>query len=138
MALEPTVSSSPVQLAAARAAKLGRGLLAFLWLYQGLVPKLLGPHADELTMNLALGVSTAVATQISMVAGVTEIVIGVCVLLVRRAWPLWLTLLLMAGLLGYVMIFTPQFLGAAFNPVTINVAMAGLAWIVLLLEPKLR
>ena len=138
MSREPSASSSPLQVAASRAVKLGRGVLAALWIYQGVIPKLLGPHTDELTMNLALGASNAAARQISMIAGVTEIAIGVCVLLVRHAWPLWLTLLLMAGLLGYAMIFTPQFLGAAFNPVTINVAMAGLAWIVLLLEPKLR
>ncbi len=117
-----------------QAARAGRAVLALLWIYQGLVPKLLGPHADELAMNLALGVSATTAWQISMVAGVTEIAIGLCVWLVRSAWPLWLTGVLMAGLLGYVALFAPQFLSAAFNPVTINLAMAGLAWMVLLLE----
>ena len=121
-----------------QATRAGRVILAFLWVYQGVVPKLLGPDADELAMNLALGVSATVAWQISMVAGVVEIAIGLCVLLVRRAWPLWLTLVLMAGLLGYVALLTPQLMSAAFNPVTINVAMAGLAWMVLLIEPPPR
>jgi hypothetical protein len=35
--------------------------IAFIWLYQGIVPKLLGPHADELRMNMALGLNEAQA-----------------------------------------------------------------------------
>jgi hypothetical protein len=34
-----------------------RFALAFIWIYQGIVPKWLGPHDDELAMNQVLGAS---------------------------------------------------------------------------------
>lgn len=112
-----------------------RFAVAFVWIYQGLVPKLLGPHADELAMNLALGVSPAQATLISWVAGTAEIALGILVLILhRQRWPLWLTIVLMALLLAYAAVATPGLLAAAFNPVTINVAVAALAFAALLLD----
>ncbi len=43
--------------------------IAFIWLYQGIVPKLLGPHADEPRMNMALGLNEAQAHLLSYVGG---------------------------------------------------------------------
>lgn len=111
--------------------------LAFIWIYQGLIPKLLGPHADELAMDLALGISAHAAKGVAQIAGVSEIAIGVAVLFLRRQkWPLWLTLFSMVALLGYASFTVPRLLLGAFNPVTINVAMAALALIAILLEKK--
>lgn len=116
-----------------------RGSLAFVWIYQGLVPKLLGPHRDELAMDLALGISADAATRVAQVAGAIEIAIGIAVLVAhRRTWPLWLTLASMIGLLGYAALAVPSLLIAAFNPVTINVAMAALALIAIVLERSRR
>lgn len=112
-----------------------RSTIAFIWLYQGLVPKLLGPHADELAMDLALGVSIQSAHTVAYVAGVCEIAIGLCVLVLRRQeWPLWLTLVMMPGLLAYAAWAVPGLLVAAFNPVIINLAMAALAAVALILQ----
>ena len=112
-----------------------RGAIAFVWSYHGLVPKLLGPAADELLMDRALGVSDDHAVQIARTAGVAEIAMAACVLLLpRREWPLWLTLGLMAALLAYVALFVPALLAAAFNPVTINLCVMALAAVALCLQ----
>jgi hypothetical protein len=111
-----------------------RATLAFIWIYQGVVPKLLGPHEDELAMDLALGFTPEAARIVAYLAGAGEVAMGIIVWWVRRPWPLWLTLAAMIGLLGYAALATPQFLLGAFNPVTINAAMAALALVSLLLE----
>lgn len=120
--------------AEAAALSVCRVSLAFIWIYQGVVPKLLGPHADEIAMDMALGVTHAQAVVIARIAGVAEIAIGLAILLLpRREWPLWLTLAAMIGLGGYAALAVPRLLIGAFNPVTINVAMAALALVALLL-----
>ena len=106
--------------------------IAFVWFYHGIFPKILGPARDELAMNLALGISPENAVLFSRVAGVVEIAIGACVLILwRRAWPLHLTVVLMLGLLGFVAVVTPELLFGAFNPVTINACVIVLAWVAL-------
>ncbi len=66
-----------------------RGMVAFVWFYHGLVPKLLGPHADELRMNLALGLEPAQAERLSMMAGVFEVLFALLVVVCwRQRWPL--------------------------------------------------
>lgn len=119
-----------------------RYALAFIWIYQGVAPKLLGPDAVELEMDLALGISAGQAVVVATVAGLVEVAIGCIVLLVRdRAWPYWLTLALMIGLLGYVGLMTPHLLTGAFNPVSVNVAVGALALVGIVLhrarEPRM-
>lgn len=116
-----------------------RYAVAFVWIYQGIVPKLLGPDAVELEMDLALGISADQAVAVAMTAGVVEVMIGCVVLLVRdRAWPYWLTLALMIGLLGYVSLMTPDLLTAAFNPTSVNVAVGALALVGIVLHRERR
>lgn len=111
--------------------------IAFVWLYHGVVPKLLGPHRDELAMNLALGISTPAATLLSYAAGIGEIAIGLAVLLLRKQqWPLRLTIVLMVGLLAYAAWAVPTLVLGAFNPVTTNAAVATLALVALMMEAR--
>ena len=113
-----------------------RVAIAFVWLYHGLVPKLLGPHPDELAMNLALGISVEAATRVSYVAGGFELLLGLAILaLPRQRWPLQLTIVLMLALLAYAAWAVPRLLVGAFNPVTINLCVAALAWLALLQMP---
>jgi hypothetical protein len=109
-----------------------RFALAFVWLYQGLVPKLLGPHPDELAMGMALGFDPEAATRASYLAGVGEMLMGGLVLVFyRHAWPFVITVLAMIGLFVYTLLQTPQFLVSAFNSVTVNVAVGAIAVIAL-------
>lgn len=101
-----------------------RASVAFVWVYHGLVPKLLGPHVDEIAMNRAIGFSESAAIQLSMAAGVGELLFGVFIIAFWRArWPLLLTALAMVVLLLFSLLTYSQLAMAAFNPVTTNLAV---------------
>jgi hypothetical protein len=117
-----------------------RWVLSFIWLYQGLVPKWLGPHRDELAMNMALGLSHEQAVHLAYVGGSLEIILGLLLFsYYRRAWPYRITILVMLGLSAFALLFAPQLVVSAFNAITINVAMSALAVIALIqLQPVSR
>lgn len=105
-----------------------RGTIAFIWFYHGLIPKLLYPHEDELAISMAAGASPAGALQLATIGGAFEIAMSVVVLIFwRQRWPMVLTLIAMIGLLVLVALVYPMLLGAAFNPVSTNVAVGALA-----------
>ena len=99
-----------------------------IWIYQGLVPKLLGPHVDELAMSTAFGIPPGIQAPLSYAAGAAEIVFGLLLLLLsRRAWPHIVSAAAMAVLLIFVALYAPHFLAGAFNPVVMNVASMSLS-----------
>jgi hypothetical protein len=105
-----------------------KGTLGFVWIYQGLVPKLLGPHADELRMLANAGVAAAWRPATARGLGALEIALGLAMLLLpRSAAPIALTIVLMGLALAGVAATSPAFLGAAFNPVSLNVAVLAVA-----------
>jgi hypothetical protein len=112
---------------------LSRGAVAFIWIYHGLVPKLLFRHEDELSLLRAAGISEQNLVPLTMAFGVAEIVLGLAML---RAWQsrflLVLTIVLMILALVSVAIQAPGYLTGAFNPVTLNLAMITLATVALL------
>ncbi len=112
---------------------LARVAVAFIWLWHGIVPKLIYKHVDELAPLVAVGFSERSARLVVIGAGWAELAIGMALLLWWRArWPLWLTLVAMPIALAGVMVYTPWLLKAAFNPVSLNVSMFVLATITLL------
>lgn len=116
-----------------------RGTIAFVWFYHGLVPKLLYLHQDELAMNMAIGLSYAGAVQLATIGGALEIVMALAVLVFwRQRWPLLLTASAMVGLLAFVVLFQPELLGAAFNPVTTNIAVLALSIVGLHFQPLME
>ncbi|HUY92438.1 MAG TPA: DoxX-like family protein [Pirellulales bacterium] len=112
---------------------LARVGVAFVWLYQGIVPKLFRPHADELVMLRDAGFSSETAGCLLHILGWAEIAIALAVLIARRPARLFaFTLVLMAAATAAVAIFSPSYLTAAFNPVSLNVAvavLAGIGWL---------
>ena len=97
--------------------------MAGIWLYQGLVPKLLGPHPDEVAMSAAFGIPVGPQSAVSYAAGAGEVLLGLCILFfARRAWPQLVSAVVTAGLLVFVAVYVPRFLVGAFNPVVMNVA----------------
>lgn len=131
--IEPEVSlqRSLVHLVA----RLGVG---FVWVYQGAVPKLLERHTDELLLLRYGGVPAASAPIALQVAGWGEVIFGLAVLLFfHQRWHFLLTILLMIGATAGVVLVAPRYLGAAFNPVSLNVLMAALAGIGLLVSRDL-
>lgn len=101
--------------------------LAFMWVYQGIVPKLLGPHKDEIMMNMSLGLTENQAIQLAQIGGTLEVLLGMTILIFwHHRWPLVLTGISMIGLLAFTLIFVPQLTLAAFNPVTVNICVLSL------------
>ncbi|MEQ8211688.1 MAG: DoxX-like family protein [Lacipirellulaceae bacterium] len=110
-----------------------RWALAFVWVYQGLVPKILSHHADELEMVRQGGFSDSAALAVAQTVGWLEVGFGAVLLLAfHRAWPLISTIVLMVVATVGVALNSPHFLHAAFNPVSLNVLMVALAVIGLL------
>lgn len=109
---------------------LSRVTVAMIWLYQGLVPKLIARHADELALLAEAGIPSRVAPAALIVLGGLEIVMGIVVLLFWRSrWPLRVTSLLMLAATMDVAVNSPRYLSAAFNPVSLNLCVAMVALI---------
>lgn len=107
---------------------IARITLAIVFLYQGLVPKLLYHHPSELRMLSDGGLSAESAGWVSFAVGGAEIVLGLVLLFAWRArWPFIPILALMPLALLGVAITSPSVLTEAFNPVVLNVAVAALA-----------
>ncbi|MGI0119774.1 DoxX-like family protein [Zooshikella sp. RANM57] len=112
-----------------------RTTISFIWLYHGLIPKLLWPHKDEIAMNMTLGLSYDEALAVAQVGGLLEIGMAIILLFFwQKKWPLVATAAAMVGLLIFVTIATPQLLTGAFNPVTTNISVFVLAFTALILH----
>lgn len=115
-----------------------RSTLAFVFAYQGLVPKLLGPDADEIVMAIDGGIGPDAALAVVLALGALELVFaGLLLATWRRAWAPRLALLAMVLATATVIVASPWSLGAAFNPITLNLTVAALAVIDLLTLPGL-
>jgi uncharacterized membrane protein YphA (DoxX/SURF4 family) len=118
------------QVAARQAAihAVARVGLATVFFYEGLVPKLLGPSQDEIAMLRAGGLPEGSVPAIVAALGGLEMLFGLALLATwRRSLGPWLCTLFAVSSLIAVALTAPRFLGAAFNPVTLNVAVLCLA-----------
>jgi DoxX-like family len=103
-------------------------VIAFVWVYQGAVPKLIARHSDELQMLIDAGSATATAPTMLRFVGWGEVAVGLFVLaLGHTRWPFVLTILLMVLATVGVVVNSPSYLWAAFNPVSLNVLMAAMS-----------
>ena len=107
--------------------------LAAIFAYQGLVPKLLARHADELTMLRNSGVSGGLEHEAIVALGILELAFAAALLGAwHRRWPVAVCLAAMPIATLVVAMHSPGYFPAAFNPVSLNVAVASLAGIDLL------
>jgi uncharacterized membrane protein YphA (DoxX/SURF4 family) len=107
--------------------------IAFVFVYQGLVPKLLFHAAAENGMVRALGVPAENVSAFVSAAGIAEVVFGLLMLYFWLSpWPFWLALAFMGGALVAVAASSPAQLTGAFNAVTLNVAVSALSLVGLL------
>jgi hypothetical protein len=117
---------------------LGTATLAGVWLWHGLVPKLLWPAEDEMAMLAQAGVAAKQILPLLGGIGALEVLAGLLVLTFsRRRWPFLLTILLMLAATAGVLVTSPQYAFAAFNPITLNLFMIATATIVLLSQRDL-
>jgi DoxX-like family len=125
-----------VALGAALAHTIARLALAVVFAYQGLVPKLIAADPDEAAMLADAGVASADIATAMTVMGVAEVAFAVVlVLLWHRRWPVVAAAAFSAVALVFVAVTSPGYLGAAFNPVSLNLAIIALAVIDVLVMP---
>jgi hypothetical protein len=107
---------------------ISRIAVAFVWLYHGMVPKLLFAHHDEFDILLASGFPPRYVNTAVMIGGVAEIALGILMLAAWHARSLFsITIVLMILALLSVAIPAPGYLVAAFNPVTLNLLVIALS-----------
>lgn len=107
--------------------------LGFVFAYHGLVPKLIARHGDELAMMRDAGVSAGFADAAVVGAGAAEVLFaGLLLLFWRRSWPAIVCVVAMIAATIEVSVNSSSYLVGAFNPISLNLAMAALAVIDLL------
>lgn len=106
--------------------------LAFLWIYQGLFPKLVFPSTFDIQVWQFLGFNADLATVFVRLSGGAEILFGCAFLILQRSR--YIHYLNITGLIGLLLlsaILAPSQLIGAFNPVIMNIAMSVLSVVAL-------
>lgn len=107
---------------------LTRLALAFVWLYQGLVPKLLFRDPVELAILQHTHLMHGFEGSALNLIGIAEILFGIALLVNWRSRQLLVVNnILMIVLAGGALVSRPALFVAPFNPVVLNLAMAVLA-----------
>ena len=105
-----------------------RVTLALVFLWHGLVPKLIYRHPDELALLRDSGLSASAAARVVTIVGVAEVAYGLALLALWRVRALFLTAAVaMVVITPGILIDSPRFIPAAFTPVTLNLCVAVLA-----------
>jgi uncharacterized membrane protein YphA (DoxX/SURF4 family) len=112
---------------------LARLAIACVWLYHGLIPKLIYQHPTELALLHAAGIPLSLTSTVLTIIGLSEITFGLIVVLAWwQRWPLIVSIALMFLVTASVALSSPSLLIAAFNPVTLNLLVAVMSLIGLL------
>lgn len=102
--------------------------LAALWIYQGLVPKILFQAQDELRIWLLQGFDAGLALRLMQLSGAAEMIFGCLLLMLKPSRLLHgLNILAMLGLSLLIIALEPLYFSKAFNPFVMNGAMAALS-----------
>jgi len=103
-------------------------ILMLLWLYAGLVPKLLYPEGGELQLFRASGLFPGSGEDLLLPAlGLAEILLGLATAALHRRRAVYLTqAALLAALAAAALIGSPELLASPFNPITLSVPMLAL------------
>jgi uncharacterized membrane protein YphA (DoxX/SURF4 family) len=118
--------SPEVSLVFAAAAVVVRLTIGFVWIWHGMVPKLLFRDPNEQIMLTQAGLPISLLPLV----GVVEVTFGVVMLLaLRQRWLFLLNAGVMLLALAGVAVRSPQYLWQAFNPVTLNVCVTALSLI---------
>ena len=112
---------------------ISRVAVALVWFYQGLVPKLMASHSDEMQMLIDAGIAVTAAPTALAIVGSVEVLLGASVLVFfGRRWPLVATIWLMLLATMAVAVNSPRYLSAAFNPVSLNLLLVAVSLIALI------
>jgi hypothetical protein len=116
--------------------QIARFIISFSWLYHGIFPKLVHIAPIEKLMTASFGFLDHTSYLITKVAGVGEVIFGLIIFFYYQSKNIIiLNIVALIILLLFVLILQPQLLVEAFNPVTTNISLIGLSFI-LLIETK--
>lgn len=102
--------------------------LAVLWVYQGLIPKVLYKAQDEQYIWQQQGFDELISLILMQFSGYIEIIFGMLFLVFKQSKILhFLNILGMLGLSLLIAIIDMRYFQNAFNPFVMNVAMASLS-----------
>jgi hypothetical protein len=106
-------------------------LFAFIWMYQGLVPKIIGMHIEERAMvGSVLALSEKGITTSVLLIGIAEVLLGISWLFYRNKKHLFTLQLILFPLLTIAAIIAvPATAIHPFNPVTFNLSLIVLTMI---------
>lgn len=125
---EPDAAAHRALIHALAAASIG-----LVWIWQGTVPKLAGPHPDELALIVASGVPEQWGGTAAGLLGAGEVLFGIALVLwARQRWPWLLTIGLMLLASVAVAVAAPELLAGPFSPLVLNLSLVVLAVIGLL------
>lgn len=105
--------------------------LAFSWIYQGLVPKIVCQSPGEISLLAPVAPVFRIACTLVTYMGYGEILFGALLLLLPAKWPFRLNIAVLLLLLVYVAFVEPRMFTMPFNPLTLNVSLIGLSVIAL-------
>jgi len=100
-------------------------LFAFIWIYQGLIPKIIAMHPEErLMVGNAFSLSESNSTIFVLIIGTLEVLFGLLWLFYRQKEHLFTLQLIVFPLLTIAAVLTaPTTALHPFNPVTFNIAL---------------
>jgi hypothetical protein len=103
--------------------------LGVIWIYQGIVPKILFPDTGELEMFKTFGLFQGYEGTIVALIGVVEVVFGLIILFIRRKFIHIINMVALLFLAGGAMVSKPIVYVFPFNPFTLTLAMIALSLI---------
>ena len=108
-------------------------ILSLLWIYQGLVPKLLFINSDEIFVWQWVGLSLENAKLAGHASGIAEIIFGLLFLFSSHKYIHYLSILGLLGLLVLIGVLIPSTLILPYNPIVMNISMISLSIVYLIL-----
>ncbi|MBJ9952403.1 MULTISPECIES: DoxX-like family protein [unclassified Acinetobacter] len=106
--------------------------LAVLWIYQGLVPKLIFKVIEEQQFWQFTGIQFLSIPRLIELSGIGEIIFGVLFLIFRQSKMLhYLNIVAMLFFIVVVAVVYPHYFVQGFNPFIMNTAMAALSIVAL-------
>ena len=112
--------------------------VAFVWIYHGIIPKVLFPDAGELDLFRAVGMSFGHPRLELAALGIAEAAFGfACLRWWRSRWPFVITLVSMPVLILTSLLADGSAFVRPFNPVSLNLSIMAIAGIALLTRDDL-
>lgn len=115
-----------------RSVQVARYILGVSWIYHGLFPKLIAVAPLEKALTATIGLSDHDSYLVTISAGVLEVFFGILIIVFYRNSRIILAnIVTLVVLCIFVAIQMPSLLIEAFNPVTTNLALIGLSYVLL-------